>query len=689
MDFRGYRELVNAISVGKQLPDAVYVHTSALDVVPLELAAHLARTVAALELDRKEWNVVKFLKRDHKITLLNYPRFFEDPYPALESAYTVDLEKQTFRESDYTQSDNPPILHRKETFLKPDHPAIPLFQAITEEGERIGLYKNPRTIGFKKSWERLISHKGYVLDEQGRLEAKAAFEPTRATAHALNGTLRVERHLTAIDRDKLSAPMQALARHNYLNSDHSVFDYGCGKGDDVRELEAHGLDVAFWDPVYHPEGKKTRADIVNLGYVINVIEERKERDRALKDAFAHAEKILAVSAMLAGDGTANQFTPYKDGVITKRNTFQKYYTQSELRSYIETTLKTDAIAVSPGIFFVFKDELEEQTFLSERQHIRRDWQQFTQRERVTRRTSIERESFLERHRELFDEFWCTCLDLGRIPANTEFEFSERLRAVAGSHAKAFQIIVEQNGTELFQRAQSARKRDLLVYFALGLFGKRKPYSHMPAGLQRDLKAFFSDYTGAVNEATKLLFSVGKTENIALASEEAYRKLGCGLLEGRHSLTIHRSLIDQLPPILRVYVGCATQLYGDIDGVDLIKIHIPSGKVSLMKYDDFEGKPIPEMTQRIKINLRAQEIDIFDYMAPYAPYPLYLKSRFIPATYVNYAKQLAFDSHLTGLAIADLEGFGPSHDEFYAKLANRGVLVVGFDLVARSSKLDQE
>ena len=49
----------------------------------------------------------------------------------------------------------------------------------------------------------------------------------------------------------------------------------------------------------------------------------------------------------------------------------------------------------------------------------------------------------------------------------------------------------------------------------------------------------------------------------------------------------------------------------------------------MKYDDFEGKPIPEMIQRVKVNLREQEIDVFDYARPYAPYPLYFKSRLIP------------------------------------------------------------
>ena len=220
--------------------------------MPLELAAHLARVIVSLKLDKKEWNLVKFFKRDYKVALLNYPGFFDDAYPALERAYTLDLEKGIFRESIYRDSANPPILHRKESFLKPDHPSVPLFQAITREGEQAGLYANPRTIGFKKSWERLISRRGYLLNKLGQLKPKASIVGTSVSGPA-NGKVQVQRHLTAIDRDKLSAPMQALARHNYLNGTYSVFDYGCGKGDDVKELEAHGLDVDFWDPVYHPQ----------------------------------------------------------------------------------------------------------------------------------------------------------------------------------------------------------------------------------------------------------------------------------------------------------------------------------------------------------------------------------------------------------------------------------------------------
>lgn len=62
-------------------------------------------------------------------------------------------------------------------------------------------------------------------------------------------------------------------------------------------------------------------------------------------------------------------------------------------------------------------------------------------------------------------------------------------------------------------------------------------------------------------------------------------LDTGKIEGDHSWTIHIDYVNQLPPVLRTYIGCATQLYGDLYYVDMIKIHMQSNKVSLMRYDD--------------------------------------------------------------------------------------------------------
>jgi DNA phosphorothioation-associated putative methyltransferase len=94
----------------------------------------------------------------------------------------------------------------------------------------------------------------------------------------------------------------------------------------------------------------------------------------------------------------------------------------------------------------------------------------------------------------------------------------------------------------------------------------------------------------------------------------------------HSWVIPKPLLPDLPPELRVYVGCACQLYGDIDDMHLIKIHFTSGKVSLMRYDDF-NKEIPLLMERVKIKLRQLDVDFFDYGGEYTPSPLMNKDSF--------------------------------------------------------------
>ena len=221
--------------------------------------------------------------------------------------------------------------------------------------------------------------KGYKLDKHGRIYPKSnAISQNKADQPGITKNIEIDRHKTAIDRNQLSAPMQILAKHDYLDGNYSVLDYGCGKGDDITELEAHGIDCVGWDPIHRPDVDLVNSDIVNLGFVLNVIEDREERDKTLQKAWQLADKLLIVSVMVAGESVIRQFTPYRDGVITSIKTFQKYYAQSEIRSYIETTLDESAVAASQGIFIVFKDKIEEQNFLLERQHIRRDWRQLTE-----------------------------------------------------------------------------------------------------------------------------------------------------------------------------------------------------------------------------------------------------------------------------------------------------------------------
>ena len=101
----------------------------------------------------------------------------------------------------------------------------------------------------------------------------------------------------------------------------------------------------------------------------------------------------------------------------------------------------------------------------------------------------------------------------------------------------------------------------------------------------------------------------------------HEELGIGLLAERHDLIFHQSLLGECLPLIRIYVGCALQLFGDAGSVDLIKVHLQSGKVTFLVYDDFDGAEAPRLIERIKVDLPRLRVDFFDYADEYAPQPL--------------------------------------------------------------------
>ena len=623
MDFPAYKALVDALPGGKRLPASIYLHKDALPDIDAAIVDLIQTAAKEFGVKPKDWDLVKLYRRDLKISFLSYPGFYEYPYPALRKSITIDLTTGVARKTNYAKSTNPPILHRRETFFVNKTSEIESFSIFTKQGEDAGLYENKRKIGFKENWDKLINRKGYYLDAEGHL-LPLANKPAPESNTPFQGS--IDRHKTAIKRDNLSVPMFLMAKKGYLNGDHTVLDYGCGNGDDARELEAHGLTVNAWDPAHRPDGELKEADIVNLGFVINVIEERSERDEALRKAFSFTRKMLVVSAMQPRGEVGERFKPYKDGVITKLNTFQKYYTQGELRSYVETTLQTPAVPIAPGVCLVFKDEIEEQNYFLKRQTSRTSWQKLSYRPKPQTR-KLSRSKF-EEHKVIFEAFWRCCLDMGRSPGNDEFEFSDELREISGSLNRAYDQCLDYFDPEDFKQSAIRRKSDLLVYFALSYFAKRPAYTRMPVGLQRDIKEFFGLYTDARNAGYDELLKIAVPEAISETCNEAAQILPAGKLSAGHNFIFHQDYLTQCPPLLRIYIGCAMELYGDVDQVHLIKAHFYSGKVSFMVYDDFE-KDVPMLIERTKVNLRTQQVDHFDYVPPdYNPVPLTDKGAYV-------------------------------------------------------------
>ena len=130
----------------------------------------------------------------------------------------------------------------------------------------------------------------------------------------------IPRHRTAIRRGTNSRPVSLAQTHGLIGPETSFFDYGCGLGEDVRILKSAGINAQGWDPYHLPASPVQSADCVNLGYVLNVIENQQEREETLRSAFGLASKVLVVSVRV--DQSLNSGTDFSDGLVTNSGSFQ-------------------------------------------------------------------------------------------------------------------------------------------------------------------------------------------------------------------------------------------------------------------------------------------------------------------------------------------------------------------------------
>src|SRR5688572_24214862 len=247
----------------------------------------------------------------------------------------------------------------------------------------------------------------------------------------------IQRHKTAIRRGDFSRPVKCLLRDGLVGAGVTFFDYGCGRGEDLELLEADGVTCSGWDPAYRRDAPRQEADVVNLGYVINVIEDPTERAATLRRAWGLCRKLLAVSAQVLMAGRGKEPVAFGDGVLTGRGTFQKFYDQCELKEYLETELGTEAIAAAPGIFYLFKDDATRQAFLGK---------QFRRREVLPRRRGDgqprkgQAERRFEAEREVLEPLMAAFAALGRLPEPPEFPQAAAVVERFGSLKRAFTLV---------------------------------------------------------------------------------------------------------------------------------------------------------------------------------------------------------------------------------------------------------
>ena len=436
----------------------------------------------------------------------------------------------------------------------------------------------------------------------------------------MSSTAQIARNRTAIHRPELSRPIRAALDDDRIHTGTSVLDYGCGHGDDIRRLKAKGIACEGWDPSHRPNGKLDSKDVVNLGYVLNVIERAAERTETIRSAWQLAKQLLIVSARLTFEAKGN-LTPFADGFLTASSTFQKYYEQQELRDWIDATLGESSVAVAPGLFYVFRDPEVRQAFVAAR--FRR------QVERPRIRLS---DRLFDEHKELLEPLMDFVAERGRLPQESELEQTDEMRRKLGTIRRAFSIIRRVTGPEAWDRISVERSEDLLVFIALAQFGQRATFGQLPRELQLDVRAFFSSYKRACALADALLFSVGNPENI----ERACNGSPVGKLT-RTALYVHTSALQDMPSILRLYEGCAQGLVGAVEGANVVKLCRSKPKVSYLSYPDFDKDPHPALKNALWVGLQTFRVQSRDYSESGNPPILHGKEEFVSTDYPNHDK----------------------------------------------------
>ena len=426
----------------------------------------------------------------------------------------------------------------------------------------------------------------------------------------------MERHKAAIKRSHLSRPVSLLVEKGLLTPSTDFFDYGCGHGQDLQILEKNGFShIDGYDPHYRPQNGFPPSSIINLGYVINVIEDSQERKEVLKKAYSLTKKVLCVSAMLKNQKKYIGES-FADGVKTKKGTFQKYYEQVELKNYIESTLNQDAIALHQGIFLIFKNEKDKLEYLEKK--YRRNIPIIPKLEELIKESPS------------FQNVLEFVITHGRIPSPEESpDYQDLLKYKKNiSH-----LILNNIAPDKLNAVKINRTNDLLVMFALKRFSRRgfPKLSDLPLSTLYDIKSFFGAYKTFLKKAEALLFSLNSEKNSAILSQV---KIGKILPD---AIYIHPDHLKDLPPIARIKVGVAEALIGDVDGCNLIKINKFKDKVSFLVYEDFDEIEHPALLYSYVVDIPKANIREWDFTSRENPPILHRKETLVSPDYPLYEK----------------------------------------------------
>ena len=422
-------------------------------------------------------------------------------------------------------------------------------------------------------------------------------------------TATVHRHRTAMVRHTLSQPMSLAVGYGIVRPGVTVFDYGCGQGDDLRALRSAGVEATGWDPHFARDRPLQETEIVNLGFVLNVIENPAERVAALEAAWALARRVLVVSVMIVGAVPVDGLRQFGDGYLTARGTFQKYFQQAELKAILTQTAGVEPVALAPGIFALFRSPEDEQDFLLDRRRGRRASTSAYRTDRPARVSST-KPQLIDRIADAIDAIAGFALRHGRLPHPDEMpsDVHDLLTAERVSFGRALEVSQDASIDEvLFGRAAAERREDLLVHQALNILNRSRSAARPSPAMVRDIRHHFGSQQQFAEQALEYLHALADAQRTAAAIRRAADN-GFGAIDEDGRLVIDSGRVVDLEGLLRCYVGCAVYLSGEIDQEHIVRLDPLRRLTTLFPLTD-KRQPFPETVSSITIDLKRQDVII--------------------------------------------------------------------------------
>lgn len=438
--------------------------------------------------------------------------------------------------------------------------------------------------------------------------------------------ITIERHKTAIQRRRISKPVQLLLEDKLLTEEITFFDYGCGKGEDLYFLSKMKLNATGFDRYFYPQNPKTSSDIVNLGFVINVIEDPLERVSVLNDAYKLAKDLLVVSVMIRDTVVQAGETEFGDGIKTSWNTFQRYYTQREFRKYLEMNLNRDVTVAGLGVFYIFKNPELHRKYINSRVKVSP--------------TTILSELKLQEHNRILGEWLNSYHELGRLPGKSEFKDYKYIQKFYGSIEKAEESIRTELGEETFRENTRKRKERVIIEICKTItknngLPKKKDLS---LSTQSDIQMLFSSFTEAINSSMTELKSLS---DLSIVSKYINQSSVGKILPD--DIYIHRDSLEYAPEMLQILTELAKIILpADID-YNIIKIARNSWHVTFLYYPTFMEEAHPSLYHSMKVLLHKNQLGYREYKNSENPPILHRKETFLHSNHLRYEEFSALTS----------------------------------------------